>query len=629
MNDQTRKLEIGQKLQREASVKLANIDEDERTVEIAFSSETPYDRWWGTEVLVHTKDAVNLERLNDGGALLNDHNTRDQIGAVVPGTARIDDDNIARCTIRFSRAQKGFDAFRDVQDGIRTKVSVGYFIHSYKETERDGMLPLIEVTDWEPYEVSLVSVPADPSVGVGRSAEVDQPLEKNVMAENEADPNNERIDNQSETFANSEPNGDTEMSKTANTPAAEPKADDAIQAERGRIGEIRAIAKRHGVENLGDQAIDDGSTVDQFRTKVLDSMNARDKTQPLEADDMSREIGLTNNEADSFSFVRLINAMAFGNQSTSARDAAEFEFEACEAAAKRAGKDSGTMTVPFDVLTRALGPTTGGAGLIGTNHDSASFIEMMRNRSLIMQYATPQKDLIGNHSIPKQNGSANTFWVGDDEDVTGSAFSTGNFDFSPHTLGAHIELTRRQIKQSSPDVKMLVRRDLAEAMALGIDKGAIYADGTGGQLLGIVNTNGINVVNFTTAGAPKWGEIVEMETLAGADGAGNGLRYLVSSSMRGKPKTTTLDAGSGQFIWTAGTAANEGMVNGYAASVTNQMAAADALFGNLAQLIVAMWGGLDLLVDPYTQQQKGGLRVTTHQDCDFGLRRASDFTLGR
>jgi HK97 family phage prohead protease len=147
----------------------AVIDQEKRTVELAFSSETPVERWYGNEVLDHGPKAVRLGRMKQGGALLMDHNTSDQVGVVE--SVRIDADRTGRAVMRFGKSARAQEIFQDVVDGIRKNVSVGYrVLAAVLESSKDGV-ETYRITDWEPYEISLVSVPADATVGVGRSAE--------------------------------------------------------------------------------------------------------------------------------------------------------------------------------------------------------------------------------------------------------------------------------------------------------------------------------------------------------------------------------------------------------------------------------------------------------------------------
>jgi HK97 family phage major capsid protein/HK97 family phage prohead protease len=152
---------------RETRIEARAIDADARTADLAFSSEAPVDRWYGREILDHSPGAMRLGRLRDGAPLLLQHDPDRQIGVIE--AVRVDADAVGRSKVRFSRGALGEEVLRDVQDGIRSKVSVGYMIHSMRlDSTQDG-IDTYRVDDWEPIEVSIVSIPADTSVGIGRS----------------------------------------------------------------------------------------------------------------------------------------------------------------------------------------------------------------------------------------------------------------------------------------------------------------------------------------------------------------------------------------------------------------------------------------------------------------------------
>ena len=145
------------------------IDAEKRTVELAFSSEQPVERWYGQEILSHDPGAVVMDRLHDGAPLLLNH-YGDQIGVVEH--ARIDADRRGRAVVRFSRSALAQEIFQDVLDGIRRHVSVGYVVHDGQVISRDDDEPtIVRWTKWEPLEISIVPVPADHTVGVGRALE--------------------------------------------------------------------------------------------------------------------------------------------------------------------------------------------------------------------------------------------------------------------------------------------------------------------------------------------------------------------------------------------------------------------------------------------------------------------------
>lgn len=147
-----------------------SVNSETRTADLIFSTGAPVDRFDRLsgkryrEVLSMKPAHIRLDRLNAGAPLLDSHSAYsvgDQLGAVVRGTARIEKGQaIAR--VRFSKRDAVEPIFQDVQDGIISAVSVGYRVHRFEETEgRDGAIATRVATDWEPFEVSLVSMPAD------------------------------------------------------------------------------------------------------------------------------------------------------------------------------------------------------------------------------------------------------------------------------------------------------------------------------------------------------------------------------------------------------------------------------------------------------------------------------------
>jgi HK97 family phage prohead protease len=154
---------------RTASVVSNAIDVAARTVEVAFSSETEsVERFFGVEVLGHGPGEVDLSRLQNGAPVLWDHNGSDQRGVIE--TARIDPDGVGRARLRFGFSPAADQLFQDIANGIVSKVSVGYSIEGLRLVEERGDVPVYRVTAWTPHEISMVSVPADDTVGVGRAA---------------------------------------------------------------------------------------------------------------------------------------------------------------------------------------------------------------------------------------------------------------------------------------------------------------------------------------------------------------------------------------------------------------------------------------------------------------------------
>lgn len=604
--------------------RVREIDTEARTAELAFSSEEPVERYFGDEILDHSPGAMRTARLDQGAAVLVNHDWDDQVGVVE--RIEIGEDRRGRAVVRFGRGARAEEIFQDVVDGIRKHVSVGYMVHKVEVESREGMPDLVRVTDWEPYEVSMVTVPADPTVGVGRSMDTADDAENRDITE-ETERSKEAIVADEKTAA----------------PQPAPEAVD-LSAERAKGGEVernrvRAIVdmgEQYGAEDLARDFVREGKTAEDFQRALLDRLN-QERSKPLpEAQDA--EIGMSDKDVREFSFTRALRALA-NPTDRRAQEAAAFEFEASSAAAARSGKTPEGLLVPADVLTRAINTSTSGTAdgdtggfSVATNLAAESFIDLLRNRTVLMQLGTTMGGLVGNVDIPRQASGASGYWIGEDAEATQDGLEMDQIGLTPKTVAAYSEITRRLLMQSSLDVESLVRRDLAAALALTIDKAGFYGSGTSNQPRGIVNYSGINAVDFGgandgTAGddLPTYAEIVQMESEIAADNADvNSMAYVMNSKMRGHLKTTQKFSGTdGAPIFEPGNT-----VNGYATQVTNQVNDGDIVFGNFADLMIGMWGGLELNADPYTHSTRGRLRVVAMQDVDFVLRRLESFCYG-
>ena len=564
---------------------------EDRTFEFPFSSEYPVARYFGNEILSHEPKAADLSRLNDSAPLLFNHNPDRVIGVVerayIDGKRRR---GYAR--VRFSRNAFAQEILSDVRDGILRNVSFGYSIDKMEERGSGDFV----ATAWSPYEISVVSVPADKTVGIGRSLE---PTDDAASAAPTPDP--------------------LPLMETTTPDLAVVRAE-AAEAERSRISDISALCDKHNMADLGRQLIESGRSIDEARAAVLDKMNI-----PQEPVNMSAaEIGLSEKESRSFSFLRAINYLS-NPTDRSAREAAAFEIEASEAAATKLGRQSRGITVPQEVLRRDLnvGAATAGGNLVATELDAGSFIDLLRNASALDQAgATVLTGLTGNVAIPRQSGAATAYWVAESGSPTESQQTVDQVSLVPRTVAAYTDFSRRLMIQSSIDVENMVRNDLARVIALKIDAAGLYGTGASNEPLGLKFTTGIGTEDFA-ADAPTFAEVVALESdVATANALLGSPVYLMNAAMRGNLKTTKKDAGSGIFIM------ENGEVNGYRGVLSNQVASNDLWFGNFADLIIGYFSGLDLMVDPYTHSTSGTVRVVAMQDCDIAIRHPESFSRG-
>lgn len=567
-------------------IEVRELNEENRTVELSFSSEEPYERYWGIEVLDHSITSVNMDRLNNAAPLLFNHD-RDVVIGVVE-YAKIENRR-GVALVRFGNSEKAKEVFSDVVDGIMKNVSVGYQINEMELTSKSDGVETYRVTNWQPFEISIVSVPADQSVGVGRSNELEEQEIK--------------ILKQKEEVRNMEDNKKVDLVQVQNQ---------AKNDERSRVREISAIGAKHGLGDIATKAIEDGTTADQFRSMVLDTIGQKQTS----INSRSGEIGLDEKEIQEYSFSKAMRAAITGDWSK-----AGFEKEASRAVEKLLGKDSRGFYMPHEVLKREMATT--GSNLVGTNHMGSNFIEILRNKLIISKLGGQVlTGLSGNVAIPKQTGSATAYWILEGADTTASDLTIGMLNLSPKTVSGATAYTRQMLLQSNPSIENLVMTDLAANIALAIDRAAISGTGLSGQPTGILNTNGINAVDCTTAkGGLNWANVVSFETKVAAGNADvNNMHYIAGAAVTGLLKTTEKSTGSAKYLL------EDNEVNGYGFTRTNQVGANTMLFGDFSQIITALWGGLDIMIDPYTKAASGGTVIRAFQSLDIGLRYAQSFS---
>lgn len=576
---------------RDMSLSAKTIDEEKRTVRIAVSSEEPVQRSFGMEILDHSEESIDLAFLASGRApLLLDHDPEKQIG-VIESVELDGQSRRLRANVRFGKGTLASEVFSDVTDGIRANISVGYSIEKLQRSEKDTY----RATKWRPVEASIVSIPADTSVGVGRSYEV---------------PDEAIIETIEET-----PMSDLDLEKVRSEAAAQASADTARNTS-----EIYELASRHGMMTEAREAVAKGLSIGDFRGKVIEKIGS---TNALE----SQEIGLTNTEVKRFSLMRAIHALA-NPTDRRAQESAAFEFECSRAAGEQYGKTAQGILLPADVMRnwkRDLN-SADEAALFTDDFRGGDFIDVLRNASSVMRAgARMLGGLSGDVKIPKKTAAAAAAWIASEGGAASeSEMTVGSVSLAPKTLGAYTDVTRQLMIQSSLDVEALIRDDLVQALALAIDKAGLEGSGASGQPTGILNASGVTQVTNFAAANPTFAEVVSLETaLTSANASTDGAAYILPAAMFGALKTTEKASGTAQFV-----VENGGTLNGYNAIVSNQATAGNLYFGQFSNLLIGLFGGLDIIVDPYTASTTGTVRVVALQSVDAAVRHGESFAFG-
>ena len=294
---------VGERMQRTEATDIRSLDE--RTFEFPFSSEYPVTRYFGSEVLSHDSTAPNFMRLNDGAPFLFNHNP-DKVLGVVERAYLDEDKKRAYAKIRFSRSDFAKQYLDDVKDGILRGISFGYSIDEVEQRE-EGVL----ATSWTPHELSLVSIPADPTIGIGRSLLSEEP----AMPES-SQPEDTTITNEAPVEKQETRSAVTTASTPApameeQTPNLEVIRSEAKKAEKDRVAAINALGAQHRMADLAQELIDGDNSVDEARAAILEKLGTRQVEQPIRSADVtSNDVGLSQKEVKRFSFVRALNYLA-------------------------------------------------------------------------------------------------------------------------------------------------------------------------------------------------------------------------------------------------------------------------------------------------------------------------------
>jgi HK97 family phage major capsid protein len=604
-----------------AAIERRTVDADQRTVELAFSSEEPVERFWGIEILGHDRGEIDESWIGSGTApLLMDHNPRDQIGVVESVT--LGADRKMRAVVRFGRSARAEEVMQDVADGIRGNVSVGYeLLDVALEREEKGQPPVYRARRWKPLEVSLVAVPADLTVGVGREA-VAEPAPPIIQPNPESPPAPPAAKE-----ARMEPET-TETKTRAAPPPAHVLPSAADHAEERRRKDIMDLAALANQRELGVDAVIAGETIEVFRGKLAEAR--RGHARPLGPP--PSELGMSKEETKRYSLFRAMRAAAEKDWSD-----AGLELEAHRELEKRlgAGKGKRSFYVPLEVQERpALGmggqrdlsAVTGSAGgfLVATNN--MSFIEVLRARSVSMRMgAQTMSGLVGNVTVPRQTGAGTAVWLANETTAAtegDQAFS--QMSLSPKNVAAYTEVSRQLMLQSSPGAEMVVTNDLAAVVALAVDAAGISGTGAAGQPTGIVNTGGIGSFSGTTIGLPG---ILEAQTDVLT---GNALLNPAASGYVATPAVAGLLAQRQRFtstdtpLWEGNLM--DGTVSGFPAMSSTQMPASRILFGDWSQLVIGEWGTLEIDVNPYANFPAGITGIRAFYTVDVGVRYAASFS---
>jgi HK97 family phage major capsid protein len=612
-------------MRRAFTVDRSGIDKTARTVPLSFASEQPVERWFGREILEITPQACDLSRLNNGGAVLMDHNWRDQVGVVIetsidPATKK------ARCVAKFSQSVRGQEIFNDIVDGIRSLVSVGYLVKKMVLQSVEGDVETHRVTEWQPFEVSVVAVPADTSVGVGRSAKPETPPAGKGNAP-------------AATANRTSPKMETTPAASAATTPVVTSVND-IAAERSRVKDInasaRVLAEKHpdkaeAFRLLASKCAETGDGMDAFNRSALDILGTQ-SLSPVRQDPKAAQLGLSGKEVKRYSLMRAIQCQL------AHKPLDGFEGECNRALTEKLDRQPVGFFIPDEIAAdrrsnRALSAGVPGDGgyTVGENILASEFVSFLRSNAVVVKLgARVISGLTGDVSIPRQLTGATAYWVSETGSITSSGATFGQIVGKPRRIGTSVPYTKQFLAQTSLDAESFVVNDSDEATAVELDRVAIRGGG-GSEPLGILSlASGDRSTSVTFGGAATWAKYLEFfKNVADSKALLGRPAYLTSPASAVKAMSIPKFTSTSNPIWD-----ENSKIGMFPAEWSNNIATSGSgtldqvIFGDFSQIIFLEWAGRDVVVDPYGTNATGGtVTITIQRLIDMVIRRAKSFAI--
>lgn len=644
---------------------------DDRIVELAFSSEAPYSRIYTDqngdpvelqEILVHDQEAVDLSVLNDKASMLFNHNFDDHIGVVVAGSARIDEDRVGRALVQFSKVgQLANETFEKVKEGTMSKVSVGYTV---LEGHADLSKGVYFVTKWQPYEISVVSVPADSSVGVGRSLntstdepanneeqrEVNEEENKQTPVEEQKpeeetrseekqekeEPENEESNSDSgnssddpqnveteevkpeETRSEEEENkpaeseelntntNENEEERTQETETVEEENTEEVERPFTRsqedTDEIRAIGKHLNIsEDEIQRAIEDKEiTVESFKQRAL-NINTESKNFVKGKNTMTDTI--KNLEAK-FDLNTAMRSLAEGKALTGAE--AEYSQEEARKAAQRGrAQRSNSVFVP----TSALAPVA------GTEIRNDSFVELLLQKSVLGKLGVNViSGLTAPVAVPRMSeGAVDAFgFVAENGVSPNGEVKFDNVPMSLHTFTGGVPVTR-QAMLTMPNIGALISQHILKASRIKLEQAILSAGSVANARDGIVKQIvDAGLVSETALTYKAFMAEIAKLTDAGVDEAA--IAFAMKGALKADLASTLRDEGVAGYI----IGDNDKLANRPVHS-SGVLAEGHILVGDFSAVTIGEWAGLEIDLDDTTYRSQGAVVPRVWCDLDWAL----------
>lgn len=412
------------------------------------------------------------------------------------------------------------------------------------------------------------------------------------------------------------------------------KLQDDLQGRASAYDKANAIQAKADAENRDmtpeevTEFNNEVAKVEQYNAKIARRQTLEKAEASLDSNGKPEPI---HSEVKRYSLLRALRLTLENRQLDGIEGEVNFEL------AKKSGKSPNGFYMPLDLPVNQYGllDTTTGAGAVKTVTDDSNFIDLLRNKTTVIGLgARMMNGLVGTVRFPRQSGAGSAYWLSTDG-VSAVTISNQTIDYvslSQRSLAGYSTYTRAFLHQTGIDAENFVRNDLAAVLGIELDRVVINGSGSGQEPEGILQNSGVTTVAIgANGGAPTFSTVVGLESaVAGYNADIGSLAYLTNAAGRGKLKTTAVASNYPRFLY------DMGEVNGYPCAVSNNVPSnltkgasgtslSALIFGNWNDVLIGMWGGLDVVVNPYTNDVYGSVRITLMQDCDVAFRHDESF----
>jgi HK97 family phage major capsid protein len=578
----------------------------DESIPVVISSDAIVDVSDGPEILVHAPDAIDLRRAplpiiatHRGG----------QVNIGIIDNLTISDGKL-RGTAQFGSREEAAGYKADVLNRIIRSVSVGY-ARIKAHVRSDGVMV---TTRWMPSHTALVAEPADINAGFFRSLESVPAFELDSVS-----PPPQGTSKRSNTMPEVQVQENAPAGASAESVAVQLTA---LEMENKRKAAIVNLCRANKLdERIERRWIESGADMHEVSEGILAVLAERGKDDSTSL----ASLGLTRKETQRYS---LMNALRASQNKSWIK--AGLELECNKAISERLHKLPRAETsffVPLDILMADRGQqrdmTSAGASgsqyLVGTENQPGSFIDLLRNTSVGLRMGvTRLSGLVGNVTIPKMTAGNTAYWLSDENtQITESQPTIGQLALAPKNVAALTELSHQLMQQSSPDAESLVLNSIARDIGLAVDVGILRGSGASGQPTGIATTGSIGAFTGTSLAAAALLDAQADVATANAllPGCGFVTTPVVAGLLMARPElpttgTTRMWKGNMQM----------GSIFDFPAMSSAQMSAGTMLFGWWPSVVLAEWGVLELMTNPFSDFTRGLTAVRGWYTCDVGVR---------